>query len=319
MRADRLLEIILLLQTRGKMTAKSLAIELEVSRRTVLRDIDALSFAGIPIYAEGGHGGGIALDENYRTSLTGLREIEAFALFINSNTKLLGDIGLGDAAETSFLKLFASLPAAHKPSVESMRQRFLIDPDWWWHETQPSPNWDQLEQAVYEDRYIQVHYEKFSGEVVERTLQPYSLIAKSSLWYLIAKHDDDFRIYRVSRFHTITLLDKHFNRQPDFDLPTFWNTHLHDFIDNIPQFTFTIRIHASRIRLAQRLVPGRSQILQPEDPDGWMIAQFQIESIELATMLVVGLGDQASIIDPPELHTAVLNTARQILETYSQD
>jgi predicted DNA-binding transcriptional regulator YafY len=198
MRADRLLEIVLLLQNRGKMTAQTLATELEVSRRTILRDIDALSFAGIPIYAEGGHGGGIALDENYRTSLTGLREIEAFTLFINSNTKLLGDIGLGHAAETTFLKLFASLPAAHKPTVESMRQRFLIDPDWWWHETQPSPNWDQLEQAVYEDRYIQVHYEKFSGEIVERTLQPYSLVAKSSLWYLIAKRDDDFRIYRVS-------------------------------------------------------------------------------------------------------------------------
>ena len=199
-----------------------------------------------------------------------------------------------------------------------MRQRILIDPDWWWHETQPTPNWDQLEQAVYEDSCIQVQYEKFSGEIVERTLEPYSLIAKSSLWYLIARRDNNFRIYRVSRFHTITILNTHFERQPDFDLPAFWNNHLYDFIDNIPQFTFTLRIHASRIRLVQRLVPGRSQILQPEDPDGWITAKFQIESMELATMLVLGLGNQASVIDPPELHTAVLNTAHQILDTYSE-
>lgn len=317
MRADRLLEIVLLLQNRGKMTAQTLATELEVSRRTILRDIDALSIAGIPIYAEGGHGGGIALDENYRTTLTGLRDLEAFTLFINSNARLLSDIGLDNAAETTLLKLFAALPTAHKPSIEFMRQRFLIDPDWWWHETQPSPNWDQLEQAVYENRCIQVQYEKFGGAIVERTLQPYGLVAKSSLWYLIAKHDDEFRIYRVSRFLSISLLDIHFDRQPDFDLPTYWQDHLTDFIQNVPQFTFTLRIHASRIRLAQRLVPGRSKILQPKDPDGLIIVQFQIESIELATMLVLGLGDQASVLDPPELHTAVLNTAHQILDTYS--
>ena len=313
MRADRLLKTVLLLQTRGKMTAKSLAEELEVSRRTILRDIDALSTAGIPIYAEGGHGGGIALDENYRTSLTGLHEQEVFALSINASTKLLGDIGLEDAAESTFLKLLASLPDIHKPSVEFMRQRILMDPDWWWQESQPSPNWDQLEQAVYESRCIQVQYEKFSGEIVERTLQPYSLVAKSSLWYLIAQRNEEFRTYRVSRFHQITLLDSHFQRQADFDLPTFWREHLHSFIENISQYTFTIRIHASRIKLAQRLLPGRSKIIEPEDNGGWVIAQFQTESMELAKMLVLGFGNQATVIEPPELHMAVLDTAHQIL------
>jgi len=130
MRADRLLAIMMLLQTRGKMTAQRLAERLEVSRRTILRDIDALSAAGVPVYAEGGHGGGIALDENYRTALAGLQEREARTLFVGNNAQVLSQIGLGDAAESTMLKLLAVLPAAHQPSVEHMRQRILIDPAW---------------------------------------------------------------------------------------------------------------------------------------------------------------------------------------------
>src|SRR5512139_3667096 len=118
MRADRLLSIMLLLQTRGKLTAQTLAAELGVSRRTILRDIDALSVAGIPIYADGGHGGGIALDENYRTTLTGLKETEVRALFIASSNYLLNEIGLGEAAKSTLLKLSAALPERHQPSVD---------------------------------------------------------------------------------------------------------------------------------------------------------------------------------------------------------
>ncbi|MCI0714182.1 MAG: HTH domain-containing protein, partial [Chloroflexi bacterium] len=170
MRADRLLAMMLLLQTRGKMTAKDLAAELEVSRRTILRDIEALSLAGVPIYAEGGHGGGIALDEAYRTNLTGLHEAEALTLFISSNATRLQDIGLDKAAEASVLKLLASLPVQHQSSVEHMRQRFLIDPDWWWQDAQPLPFWDELQRAVYEDRYIEALYENHRNEISKRLL-----------------------------------------------------------------------------------------------------------------------------------------------------
>src|SRR5262245_47693068 len=141
MRADRLLSIMMLLQNRGKTTAQTLAREMGVSRRTILRDIDALSFAGIPIYAEGGHGGGIALDENYRLSLTGLKEAEVRALFVSNDSRLLSDIGLGQAAESTLPKLFAMLPELHKQAVERIRQRVHIDPLWWWHEEQPRPFW----------------------------------------------------------------------------------------------------------------------------------------------------------------------------------
>jgi predicted DNA-binding transcriptional regulator YafY len=131
----------MLLQARGKMTAARLARELEVSRRTILRDIDALSFAGVPVYAEGGHGGGISLDENYRTSLTGLKEAELRTLFISSNKQMFQEIGLGEAAESALRKLSAALPAGQQTAVRQVQQRFYIDPIWWWHDSEPLPFW----------------------------------------------------------------------------------------------------------------------------------------------------------------------------------
>src|SRR5260221_4956858 len=121
MRADRLLSIVLLLQTRGKMTAQVLAQELEVSTRTILRDIDALSTTGIPIYAEGGHSGGIALDKNYRVTLTGFKEDEVHSLFVSDNPKLLKDVGLVEAAVISLLKHSAALATLHQASVADIR------------------------------------------------------------------------------------------------------------------------------------------------------------------------------------------------------
>ncbi|GAB4169556.1 MAG: hypothetical protein Fur005_30980 [Roseiflexaceae bacterium] len=239
MRADRLLAMMMLLQTRGKMTAQSLADILEVSRRTILRDIDALSAAGVPIYAEGGHGGGIVLDEHYRTTLAGMQENEVRTLFVSDNTVLLNEIGPGSAAASTQLKLRAVLPAAHQPSVDHMRQRVLIDPVWWWRDPQPQPWWDDLQHAVYEDRCIRVVYERHNNEVIERILEPYSLVAKSSVWYLIARHAGLLRTYRVIRFRQITLLDTHFHRQADFDLPTYWHEQLRQFGELTGKYRFT--------------------------------------------------------------------------------
>jgi predicted DNA-binding transcriptional regulator YafY len=318
MRADRLLSIVMLLQSRGKMTASTLADELDVSRRTILRDVDALSFAGVPIYAEGGHGGGFALDENYRTTLTGLKEEEVRALFIFTNTSLLGDIGLGDAAESTLRKLFASLPAAHQPSVDYIRQRIHIDPLWWWHDSQPLPFLETLQQAVYEDRCIHATYEHYNGGIVERVLEPYSLVAKSSLWYLVARHDGQLRTYRVSRFHEITLLDTHFRRPDDFDLPTYWRDHLQEFAATIAEYAFTLRLHESKLSFVKWLMPGRWHIVEPPGSDGWLTVQFHLESLDLAKMLIFGLGSQAIVIEPQALRDAVVNAAREIMERDSR-
>jgi predicted DNA-binding transcriptional regulator YafY len=305
MRADRLVAMVLLLQTRGKLTAKELARELGVSRRTILRDMDALSTAGIPVYAGGGHGGGIALDEHYRTSLTGLNEQEARALFLSGNQRLLDEIGLGRAAESTQLKLTAALPARHQASVTFIQQRVYIDPLWWWHEAQPQAFWAELQQAVYEDRCIQTVYENYNGEIAERLLEPYSLVSKSSYWYLVARRDDEMRTYRVSRFRQITLLDQRFERDPIFDLQTYWQTHLDTFITAFSDFEFTLCVHPDRLNFVRWLLPGRTVTIETR-ADGWVTLRCQIESLSMATMLVIGLGDQYEIIAPPALTADVL-------------
>ncbi len=314
MRADRLVSLVLLLQTRGKMTAQALAAELEVSRRTILRDIDALSFAGVPIYAEGGHGGGIALDENYRTTLTGLQESEILTLMISGSTQNLQDVGLANAAETSVLKLLASLPQAHQPSVEHMRQRILIDPDWWWHETQPMPHWEKLQHAVYEDWCIQVTYKNYRDEVVERTLEPYSLVTKSSFWYLVARRAGEFRTYRVTRIQDLEILDQHFTRLPDFDLPTHWRSYLQDFGQNFRLYEFTIHLAPQHLGFIRQIAAGRHQVLDETTAEGWLIIKFKLDSLDFARMLVVGLGKDVWVAKPRELREIVIQTAVDVLD-----
>ncbi len=313
MRADRLLSLMLLLQMRGKMTAQALAKELGVSRRTILRDIDALSVAGVPVYAEGGHGGGFALDENYRTSLTGLQEAEIRTLFVTRNTQLFSEVGLGEAAKSTRRKLLAGLPTSQLPSVAYIRQRLLIDPAWWWREAQPPAFWEQLQQAVYEDRWIRAVYETHTQVVSERMLAPYSLVAKSSVWYLVAWRDQEFRPYRVSRFHELELLDQHFQREPGFDLPTYWEAHLQEFADALPDYEFTLQVHPSRVSFLKSLVPGRCRFAMPSNEDNWVKVDIRLESLELAKMLVLGLGRQAQVLEPPELKQAVLEAAQDIL------
>lgn len=313
MRADRLLALVLTLQSRGKMTAESLAEELEVSRRTILRDIEALSLAGIPVYAEGGHGGGIALDEHYRTSLTGLKEAEVRSLFISADNQHLKDLGLGEAADNALLKLFASLPTKHQSAVDHFRQRILIDSVWWWQDNGPLPFWAELQQAVYEDRLIRVIYERYSGDIQERTLEPYSLVAKANNWYLIGKREGELRIYRVVRLHQVSVLDTHFQRDPDFDLPAFWSSHVKEFAGNLTDYAFTVRVHPNRVNFVKWLTPGRWQIVET-DAEGWSIMHLQMEAIDLAKMLVFGLAGQGEVLEPRELQEAVLADARQLLE-----
>jgi predicted DNA-binding transcriptional regulator YafY len=313
MRADRLLSIILLLQTRGKMTAKALAEELEVSRRTILRDINALSFSGVPVYSEGGHGGGIALVEEYRTTLTGLNTLEVQSLFVANNNDALRDVGLGDAGERLLLKLLAALPNMHHSTADHIRQRLMIDPTWWWHDASISPFWEEIQQAVYEDRMIEAEYENFDGKIAERVLAPYSLVCKSSVWYLLAERDGELRTYRVNRFHSVRLLEGMFTRRPDFDLPTYWRTQAWNF-ENLPSgYRCTLRIRPERISFIKWLMPGRWELVTDAEDKGWATMSLSMDSELLAKMLVFGLSGFVEVVEPIELRKAVATQAREVL------
>ncbi|MEL6151143.1 MAG: YafY family protein [Chloroflexota bacterium] len=317
MRADRLLSMMLMLQTRGKMTASDLAEALEVSRRTILRDVDALSTAGVPVYAEGGHGGGIALDEHYRTQLTGLHEPELRALLIADNRAILRDVGLENAAEQVVLKLLGALSSKQRDTAHFIQQRLLIDPTWWWHDTaESSAFWEDLQTAVYENRRIHVSYENYTGNINDRLLEPYSLVNKSGHWYVVALRDDDFRTYRVARFKSVTLQNEHFERHPDFDLPAYWQSHVQRFANQVEGYSIIVRIAPEQATFVQWLAPGRWTTVESADERGWVTLRIVLESMRLAKMLVLELGNQAEIIEPPELVHQALQDAHAFIAQY---
>lgn len=313
MRADRLIAITLLLQAKGKMTARALAEELEVSRRTILRDIDALSSAGIPLYTEGGHGGGIALDEQYRVTLTGLTEAEASTLFVSGLPNLLQELGFQERTQNTLLKLFAALPTLHREAVERFRQRIYIDPVGWWSEAAP-PFWETLQRAVYEDRPIQISYIRFEGERLERIVKPYSLVMKAGVWYLVARHGElgEFRTYRISRLQQVEIQDTTFLRQKDFDLATFWQNHIAQLTAQWMPYAFTIRATEKGITFLRPYI--LELVAQPEG-DGWFTAHINVNSIEDARMLVFGLGQEGYAIEPAELQADIGRMAQQLLDT----
>jgi len=313
MRADRLLKLMLLLKSRGKMTASSLAEELEVSTRTILRDIDALSFSGVPIYAEGGHGGGISLDENYRVKLNGLKEVEVQALIVSSNASLLADIGLEDAAEQSLLKLLSALPTLYEQSAQQFQNRIYIDPVAWWHSEQSLTYLNVLQDAVYGDRMIEIDYQRHDGSYLTRTVQAYGLVAKASVWYLIAAHDEQFRSYRVSRVKRVNVAQGTFIRDDKFNLVAYWQESTNKFLENVPSFIFKLEIHPDSKNMATWYSPGFSEP-QGVTSDGWYIRQYHVDSLELAAMFVVGLGNQVKVIEPEELKLTVAEKIKALTD-----
>jgi predicted DNA-binding transcriptional regulator YafY len=314
MRADRLLAIMMLLQARGKMTTLALAEELEVSRRTILRDIGALSIAGVPIYADGGHGGGVALDAHYRTTLTGLTEAETLTLFVSGIPNMLQDLGFRDRARQTLLKLSAALPDLHRNAIDQFRQRVHIDPVWWWNEATP-PFWDALQQGVYEARLLNVTYERFDGSVVERTLEPYSLVVKAGIWYLVARREQEFRTYRVSRMRAAKLQSAYFARSEDFDLAAYWSEHTEQISAQMAPYHFSVRCNEQGLAFLRRHTLELEAI---EDAAGGYTIQLRVASGEEAKMLVFGLGTDGMVLSPPELQDEVRRALAMMLDQTGQ-
>lgn len=311
MRADRLLSIMLILQAQGKTTTYELAKTLEVSRRTILRDVEALNIVGVPVHADAGHGGGVYLDEHYRISLTGLNETEVRALFVSTQTGPLQDIGLGRAAEDTLLKLFAALPSLHRHEAERMQQRIHLDPAGWWHKGETLRHLETLKSAVFEDYCIQVCYERGDGTVVERILEPYGLVAKASTWYLIACREEELRTYRVSRFVAVDILPARFERDTNFHLGQYWQIHASEFVANLPGFAFTLRINVSKLPFL-KLYTSERYTVREFSADVLMV-DVRLSSLEEARMVVLGLGADAEIIEPDILREAVLLQAQQMV------
>jgi predicted DNA-binding transcriptional regulator YafY len=313
--------MMMLLQARGCMSAHQLAEQLEVSKRTIYRDVEALSIAGVPIYTQPGVRGGIFLDEDYRVSLTGLDKTEVLSLFVSGKTGPLADLGLADNIENALLKLFATLPSIHRREVEWMRQRVFIDPANWFQVLEPVPFFPLIQQAVWENRVIEGVYQRSDGALVDRNLDAYGLVAKSNIWYLVGrKPDGNYRSYRIFRFKKVQLKDHFFDRCPEFDLAAYWKVACRAYeafvAKETPLCTARVRVHPSIMWYFDSLLTGKFEQISTSDSTGWITLHVLFDSTPEARAVALRFGDFIEVIEPLELRDEVTNTARAIVRFY---
>jgi predicted DNA-binding transcriptional regulator YafY len=318
MRADRLLSIMLLLQVHRRITARTLAQRLEVSERTIQRDMEALSVSGIPIISERGSGGGWGLLEEYRTNLTGLSESEVQALFLTRPNRLLSDLGLSQASEAAFIKLLAALPSMSRHNAEYARQRFYIDATGWRTPEEALPCLPVLQEAVWQESRLSFSYQRDATQV-ERVVNPLGLVAKGSTWYLVAQIEGDIRTYRVSRIHEARILPESFERPAGFDLATFWEQSTVAFKSNLPRYFVTLRTlpeHVPFLRNAGYY--SHVEQVGEEDIEGWVkvFMRFDVESA--ARVCLSGFGADVEVLEPQELREKIIDQARKTLAFYEQ-
>jgi serine phosphatase RsbU (regulator of sigma subunit)/biotin operon repressor len=251
MRADRLLSALLLLQANGRLTGRELAKRLEVSERTVHRDMEALSAAGVPVFALRGSQGGWLLDEEWRTQVPGLEEEELRALLM-AQPRVIGDVQLAAAAERALSKLKAALPVSLRERATSIQQRLFVDTTDWRGTTENLSMLPVVQDAVWRDRKLAFRYWRAGRELVERTVDPLGLVVKSSTWYLFARTPDGYRTYRVSRMEDARMLDKPAERPANFDLVAYWKSSTEQFQDEVSQ-----AVEAYRRAMAAKLESER--------------------------------------------------------------
>lgn len=319
MRADRLLSLMLLLQSRGRMSAPALADCLEVSERTIYRDVEALSFAGVPVYTQPGAKGGIFLDEDYRISLTGLTRPEIQALFISGVSIPVQDLGFSKTIEETLLKLFAALPSIQRRDVEQIRRRIYLDPANWWQSSQPLPQLALLQQAVWEDREICFVYRHQDGEQVDRSAEAYGLVAKASFWYFLGRvPDGTIRTYRVLRMQDIVVTESRFQRDLDFDLVDHWREACRSFeqevSDGITPCTATLQVTPEALWYFENFMFGRYSVITPPDQGEWATIQVEFNSQSDAKSRVLAMGGNARVLAPESLSADVIQAARAIVD-----
>jgi predicted DNA-binding transcriptional regulator YafY len=322
MRADRLLAIALLLQVHRRMTARELARELDVCERTIYRDLDALSAAGVPVIADRGPGGGIALQAGYRADLTGLTPAEAGALFASGVQGLLSDLGFERDDVSARRKLMAALPAGSRREAERAAQRIHLDPGPWWRAAE-EPGWlPVIVQAVWSARRLHLHYRGAEAtQPTWRVVEPLGLVAKAGTWYLVAHRDAMPRIYRVSRVREARLDDAGFERPAGFDLAAFWKSEAARFEASLGRYPVVLRVRRDALpELSRKVWRAIRPTLRPLDGDAGEEdprVALAFESFEQACAQALTLGALVEVLEPAELRESVVERCRALLGVYA--
>jgi predicted DNA-binding transcriptional regulator YafY len=322
MRADRLLSLLMLLQSRGRTTATDLAEELEVSVRTIYRDLDALSAAGVPVYAERGPGGGCALMDDYRTTLTGLKQDEVRALFVLSIAAPLAELGVGNALKAALLKLTAALPASQRGDELRARQRFHLDAAGWSEPAEPAPHLRTLHQAVWQDRILHLIYRLPFDTRARWQVEPYGLVAKASTWHLVCRRAGHMRALRASRVVDARLSDDTFARSQDFDLAAFWRDWCALVEENRASYPATVRVAPQLLPWLPRYFGAQvhDEIARAgvPDPEGWLTLTLPFESLEEARDHLLAFGGAVEVLAPRALRASVADYAAQTVARYAR-
>ncbi|MFG1965094.1 helix-turn-helix transcriptional regulator [Nonomuraea sp. NPDC049028] len=322
MRASRLLSLLLLLQARGRMTATDLAAELEVSVRTVYRDVEALSAAGVPVYADRGPAGGYQLLDGYRTRLTGLTAEEASSLFLAGLPGPAAELGLSEVVASAELKLLAALPPEPRSHASRMRERFLMDVPGWYRDADDVPHLSEVAAAVWEQRRLRMTYRRWGQQDVEREVNPYGLVLKGGSWYLIAAPDGQTpRTYRVARILTLETLPGGFDRPEGFDLGDFWQDYSREFRERMYTAEAVIKVAPGTDSLLAYTMGNdvvTAALAEGGEPDaeGWRTLTVPIESLTHARWLLLRLGASVEVLEPPELRALMAEAIAELGKIY---
>jgi predicted DNA-binding transcriptional regulator YafY len=325
MRSSRLLSILLRLQLRGRVTAAELAREFEVAVRTVYRDLDALSAAGVPVHAERGRGGGIVLAPGWRTALTGLTGAEARSVPLAGLHSAARDLGLAGEAADVQLKLLASLPPDAAADAGRIAERFHVDPLPWYHRPQALPLLPALAAAVWEGRQVRVRYASWVGEA-ERTLSPLGLVLKGGLWYLVARPPGRGakaaapRTYRASGIQSLSVLATPARRPPGFVLAVHWPQSVADFESRLMAGRARVRLSPEGLSILRAVQPAAAEwaertqrpIRGARARPGWIEAELPTEPDEYAARQLLRLGTEVEVLAPAALRAAVAREAAAV-------
>jgi predicted DNA-binding transcriptional regulator YafY len=331
MRASRLLSLLMLLQTRGRRSATALARELEVSVRTVLRDIDELSAAGVPVWSDRGRDGGFQLREGWSSNLTGLTDAEAKALVLAGIPAAATELGLGTASTSAHQKTLAALPDALREDASRVSARLHIDPVAWYRAESPPLHLHAVAHAVWQQRALQIRYESWAG-VRERTIQPLGLVLKAGVWYVVARVKSAERrqgaraprTYRLSNILALTELGTTFAYPRQFHLPTFWKSATREFEATIYTGEATLRVTARGLKMVKEM----SAIIQAaavrtattEKKTGrappWTRITVPIEALDQAALQLLACGPEVEVLAPAALRNRVQRLAQEVASIY---
>lgn len=318
MRADRLVSLLMLLQSRGRISAPELAHELEVSERTIYRDILALGMAGIPVFATTGRGGGFELVASYRTNLTGLTTAEIQALSMISVPSPLAQLGIAGDMKSALLKLAAALPSTYREQEEHSRQRIHLDSSAWEGDSRSSPHLEMIYQAVLRDQRIKIGFASLNQILIESCVEPYGLVAKGGIWYLAYLSNGKWQAKRVSDLVSVEAANENFKRRPDFDLVEFWESWCLQRQLSRQSFHATARIDPAMLpwlpvyfNLSPRVVD------EAESPGEWPLLELSFNSFYDARSRLLGLGGAVEVLAPQALRQSLRDFAEQAVKANS--